>query len=154
MIGGGYYTITGSWDWRVVIGSLPYALGVTGVIFGKHIDKFEMDKSRRIFTLPVVLGEQVSRYTIVGMLVLQYLTVVYLVVTNFFSALLLIVFLALRTFARIYPMFKAPKPDEKPQDYPDVWPNYFVAAAFVHNREFGMYFLLGIILDVIYRLVF
>jgi len=154
MIGGGYYTITGSWDWQVVIGSLPYALGVTSVIFGKHIDKFEMDKTRRIFTLPVVIGERVSRFTILGMLVLQYLTVVYLVVTNFFSPLLLIVFLALRTFARIIPMFKAPKPDEKPQDYPDVWPNYFVAAAFVHNREFGMYFLLGIILDVIYRFVF
>ncbi len=51
MIGGGYYVITGGWDWNVVIASLPYALGVTGVIFGKHIDKFEMDKAKRIHTL-------------------------------------------------------------------------------------------------------
>ena len=40
MIGGGYYVITGAWDWNVVIASLPYALGVTTVIFGKHIDKY------------------------------------------------------------------------------------------------------------------
>jgi 1,4-dihydroxy-2-naphthoate octaprenyltransferase len=38
MIGGGYFAITGVWSWTVVLASLPYALGVTGVIFGKHID--------------------------------------------------------------------------------------------------------------------
>ena len=152
MIGGGYYVITGSWDWNVVIGSLPYALGVTGVIFGKHIDKYEMDKSREIHTLPVVLGEKTSRYVLLSLLVLQYVTVVYLVATRFFSLLLLIVVLALRTFMSILPMFQKPKPDEKPEGYPDVWPNYFVASAFVHNRAFGMYFLLGLILDVILKI--
>lgn len=154
MIGGGYYVVTGNWDWNVVIGSLPYALGVTGVIFGKHIDKYEMDKARRIYTLPVVIGEKTARYIVVGMMIIQYLAVVYLVVTRFFSALLLIVFLALRTLVRLLPMFRAPKPAEKPANYPDVWPNYFVAAAFVHNRSFGSMFLLGLILDAIYRLVF
>lgn len=154
MIGGGYYVVTGNWDWNVVIGSLPYALGVTGVIFGKHIDKYEMDRARRIYTLPVVIGEKTARYMVVGMMIIQYLAVVYLVVTRFFSALLLIVFLALRTLARLLPMFRAPKPAEKPANYPDVWPNYFVAAAFVHNRSFGSMFLLGLILDAIYRLVF
>lgn len=154
MIGGGYYVVTGNWDWNVVIGSLPYALGVTGVIFGKHIDKYEMDKARRIYTLPVVIGEKTARYMVVGMMIIQYLAVVYLVVTRFFSALLLIVFLALRTLVRLLPMFRAPKPAEKPANYPDVWPNYFVAAAFVHNRSFGSMFLLGLILDAIYRLVF
>ncbi len=58
MIGGGYYVISGVWDWNVVIASLPYTLGVTGVIFGKHIDKYEMDKERGIHTLPVLLGEK------------------------------------------------------------------------------------------------
>lgn len=154
MIGGGYYVITGAWDWNVVIGSLPYALGVTGVIFGKHIDKYEMDKARRIHTLPVVLGEKVSRYVLLGILVAQYLTVVYLVVVNFFSVVLLLVFLALRTLRRIAPMFKAPKPADKPADYPDVWPNYFVAAAFVHNREFGVLFLIGLILDLVIKVFF
>jgi len=37
----------------------------------------------------------------------------------------------------VLPIFRRPKPAEKPAGYPDVWPNYFVAAAFVHNRDFG-----------------
>lgn len=154
MIGGGYYVITGVWDWNVILASLPYALGVTGVIFGKHIDKYEMDKSRRIFTLPVLLGEAASRYTVLGMLALQYLTVLYLVITGFFTPVLLVVALALRSFFRILPMFRRPKPAEKPADYPDVWPNYFVAAAFVHNREFGVIFLLGLVLETILKVWF
>jgi len=147
MIGGGYYVITGVWDWQVVIAALPYALGVTTVIFGKHIDKIDMDKSRRIHTLPVLLGERASRFATVGMFILQYLSVGYLVLTGFFSPALLVVVFALRSFFRVLPIFRAPRPAEKPADYPDVWPNYFVAAAFVHNREFGMLYLLGLILE-------
>jgi 1,4-dihydroxy-2-naphthoate octaprenyltransferase len=149
MIGGGYYVITGQWEWNVLVASLPYALGVTGVIFGKHIDKLEMDKEKRIITLPVVLGERVSRYTVFGMLILQYLSVIYLILVGFFTPVMLIVLLALRTFKQILPILRAPKPAEKPADYPDVWPNYFVAAAFVHNRAFGLDYLLGLILNAI-----
>jgi 1,4-dihydroxy-2-naphthoate octaprenyltransferase len=149
MIAGGYFVITGVWSWPVVIASLPYALGVTGVIFGKHIDKFEMDKSRHIHTLPVLLGERASRVTVVGMLVLQYLSVVYLVITGFFTLVMLIVFFSIPVFLQILPMFRQPKPAEKPTDYPDVWPNYFVASAFVHNRRFGLLYLLGLILNAI-----
>jgi 1,4-dihydroxy-2-naphthoate octaprenyltransferase len=118
MIGGGYYVITGAWSWNVVLASLPYALGVTGVIFGKHIDKYEMDKERRIYTLPVVMGEKTARYLLVGMLVLQYLLVAYLVLTGFFTPVLLVVLLALPAFIRIMPLFKAPRPAEKPAGYP------------------------------------
>jgi len=149
MIGGGYYVITGSWDWNVVIASMPYALGVTGVIFGKHIDKFEMDKDRGIHTLPVLLGEKLSRYTVVGMLVFQYLSVLYLIITGFFTPILAVVFLAAPAFLRVWDMYQAPKPEEKPADYPDVWPNYFVAGAFYHNRRFGVIFLLGLIADTL-----
>ncbi|MBI3742306.1 MAG: prenyltransferase [Chloroflexi bacterium] len=151
MIGGGYYVITGAWEWNVVIASLPYALGVTGVIFGKHIDKFEMDKQKGIHTFPVVIGEKIARGMLVGMLVLQYISVAYLVAIGFFTPVMLIVYFALKEFARIYPMFKQSRPAEKPADYPDVWPNYFVAAAFVHNRRFGLLYLLGLIIDAVLK---
>ncbi|HSQ26067.1 MAG TPA: prenyltransferase [Anaerolineales bacterium] len=147
MIGGGYYVITGLWDWNVVLASMPYALGVTGVIFGKHIDKYEMDKERRIHTLPVLLGEKASRAVLVGMLILQYLSVIYLVITRFFTPVLLVVLLAIPEFLRVWPIFKHPKPAEKPADFPDVWPNYFVAAGFVHNRRFGLFYILGLLVD-------
>lgn len=154
MIGGGYYVITGAWSWEVVLASLPYALGVTGVIFGKHIDKISADKEKGIHTLPVLLGERASRVTVVVMWVLQYAAVTYLVVTGFFKPTLLLVFAALPKFIEILPMFRKPRPETKPDDYPDVWPNYFVAGAFVHNRTFGWYFLLGLILDVAWILIF
>ena len=154
MIGGGYYVVAGQWDWNVVIASLPYTLGVTGVIFGKHIDKLEMDRAKRIHTLPVLLGEKNSRAVLTALLVLQYLVTFYLVATGFFTLLALLVLLALRIFVRILPLLRAPKPVEKPADFPDVWPNYYVAAAFVHNREFGLMYLLGLVLDTLLKLVF
>lgn len=149
MIGGGYYVITGQWDWNIVIASLPYALGVTGVIFGKHIDKLDMDRSRRIYTLPVLLHEGPARFLLVAMLILQYVSVIYLIVIGFFTPVLVIVLLALKTFYELWPIFRKPRPTEKPADFPDVWPNYFVAAAFVHNRRFGLLYLVGLILNVI-----
>jgi 1,4-dihydroxy-2-naphthoate octaprenyltransferase len=149
MIGGGYYVIAGNWDWNVVIASLVYALGVTTVIFGKHVDKYEVDKARRIHTLPVLIGEKPGRITIVAMFGLQYLATLYLVLAGFFTPVLLIVLLALPTLFQVLPLFRRPRPAEKPADYPDVWPNYFVAAAFVHNRRFGILYLLGLILETI-----
>jgi len=149
MIGGGYYVITGSWDWNVLLASLPYALGVTGVIFGKHIDKYDMDKEKGIHTLPVILGEKISRYTALGMIFLQYLLVLYLVITRFFTPVMLLIFFSIPVLLQILPMFRNPKPDEKPANYPDVWPNYFVAGAFVHNRRFGLLFMVGLILEAV-----
>jgi len=154
MIGGGYYVVAGEWSWTVVLASLPYALGVTTVIFGKHIDKYEDDRARGIHTLPVLLGEKVSRYVVVIMTALQYLMVTYLVIVGFFTPVMLIVFFALTTFLRQFlPMYRKPKPVEKPADYPaDSWPLWFVGASFVHNRRFGLLFLLGLILDTVLKL--
>lgn len=151
MIGGGHYVITGTWDWWVVIASLPYALGVTGVLFGKHIDKYLPDKARHIHTLPVVIGEKAARITLLVILFLQYGFTLGLIVSKFYTPIMLLVLLAIPTLRRIWPMFKAPKPAEKPADFPDVWPNYFVAAAFLHNRSFGIWFLLGLIADTIIK---
>lgn len=152
MIGGGYYAITGDWSWSVVLASMPYALGVTGVIFGKHIDKYQMDKVRHIYTLPVVIGERPARFTLLAMLILQYIFTFILIAMGYFTLAMVAVLLAIPTLRRILPMFKAPKPDEKPADYPDVWPNYFVAAAFLHNRSFGIWFMLALIVDTVLKL--
>jgi 1,4-dihydroxy-2-naphthoate polyprenyltransferase len=47
-------------------------------------------------------------------------------------------------------MFSRPKPEERPAEYPaDAWPLWFVAMAFQHNRRFGEWYLLGLILDVV-----
>jgi 1,4-dihydroxy-2-naphthoate octaprenyltransferase len=152
MIGGGYYVVTGAWDWNVVIASLPYALGVTTVIFGKHIDKYQEDRSKGIHTLPVVIGEKAGRYTVLAMMALQYLSVIYLVAIGFFTPVMLIVLISLTLAPTVLKMFSAPKPESCPPGYPEsAWPLYFVSMAFVHNRRFGLWYLLGLILEVVLR---
>jgi 1,4-dihydroxy-2-naphthoate octaprenyltransferase len=153
MIGGGYYVITGSWVWNVVLGSLPYALGVTTVIFGKHIDKIEVDKDKGIHTLPVLLGERLSRYTVVGMMVLQYALVFYLAIVGFFTPIILVILFAMPTFFKIiWPMYRNRKPTERPEEYPSyAWPLWFVASAFQYNRRFGTLFLIGLLMDTIWK---
>ncbi len=154
MIGGGYYTITGEWSWQVVLAGLPYALGTTAIIFGKHIDKLDADKSKGIRTLPVLIGERPSRYAVLGMMVLQYLLVLYLVLTGFFTPLMLVVLLSLYGFFKlIVPAYKSSKPATMPREYrADVWPLWYVAFAFLHNRRFGILFVLGLLAEVVLEL--
>jgi 1,4-dihydroxy-2-naphthoate octaprenyltransferase len=153
MIGGGYYVISGSWDWNVVWASLTYAIGPTTVLFGKHIDKLKADKAKKIYTMPVILGEKAARYTVMGMIAIQYLTIIALVLTGFFTPVMLVVLAAVTAFPRIWALFKEPKPEDRPEDYDaSIWPLWFSAAAFYHNKRFGMFFMLGLILEVVLRL--
>jgi 1,4-dihydroxy-2-naphthoate octaprenyltransferase len=156
MIGGGYYVLTGIWNWVVVWASLPYVLGVTTVIFGKHIDKLAVDKAKKIFTLPVLIGEKAARYAILAMMILPYGLVLYLILTGYFTPVMLLVALAIPTFLKLYPQFLKPKPERRPVDFPEGeggWPLYFAPQGFINNRAFGMWFLIGLIADVILRLV-
>ncbi len=154
MIGGGYYVLAGQWDWNVVWASLPYVLGVTTVIFGKHIDKLEIDREKNIHTLPVLLGEKISRYTVIAMMVLPYMMVPLLIVTKYFTPVMLIVFFAIPTLLKIAPAFLKPRPETRPAGFPDGqggWPLYFATLAFGNNRSFGVMFMLGLMLDVLLR---
>lgn len=151
MIGGGYYVLTQHWSWNVVLASLPYVLGVTTVIFGKHIDKLDMDKDKGIHTLPVLIGEKASRFMVLAMMIAPYLFTLYLIAIRFFTPVMLIVFLALPTFLQIYPGFLKPKPETPPEGQIG-WPLYFVGYAFVNNRKFGSLFMFGLLIDVALRL--
>ncbi len=154
MIGGGYYVMAHKWDWNVVTASLPYVLGVTTVIFGKHIDKLMIDKSKGIHTLPVVIGEKIARYAVLAMMILPYFFTGYLIAIKFFTPVMLIVLFALPTFFKVYPALLKPKPAERPADFPDGqggWPLYFAPMAFWNNRSFGTLFMLGLLIDVLLR---
>ena len=118
MIGGGYYVVTGQWSWTVVLASLPYALGPTTVIFGKHIDKYVEDKAKGIHTLPVIIGERTARYAALGMMALQYLLVIYLVITGFFTPVMLLVLLGLTAMPSVWALYSRPKPASEPAGYP------------------------------------
>jgi 1,4-dihydroxy-2-naphthoate octaprenyltransferase len=156
MIGGGYYVLAHTWRWEVVIASLPYVLGVTTVIFGKHIDKFNIDKAKKIFTLPVVIGEKAARYSVLAMMILPYLFTFYLIATKFFTPVMLIVLFALPTLKQLYPAFLKPKPETCPEGFPagqGGWPLFFAPLSFQNNRKFGSLFMFGLLIDVALRLI-
>lgn len=155
MVGGGYYVLTGLWDWNVVLAGLSYSLGVAAALMGKHIDKLDMDAAMHIRTLPVLLGDRLARYATLFFIVLQFLLLAYLIIVGFFTPVMLIVFLSLPMFFRIVvPMYRNLKPAERPEDYPaEIWPLWYVATAFAFSRRFGILFLAGLILDTILRLL-
>jgi 1,4-dihydroxy-2-naphthoate octaprenyltransferase len=155
MVGGGFYVLTGAWDWNVVLAGLSYSLGVTAALFGKHIDKLDMDSDKHIHTLPVLMGERLARISTVVVIILQYLIVGYLMIVGFFTPVMLVVFLSLPMFFQeVLPMYRHPRPAERPESYPaEAWPLWFVASAFRFSRRFGFLFLGGLILDVILRLL-
>ncbi len=157
MIGGGYYVLSGQWDWNVVWASVPYYFGVTTVIFGKHIDKIEVDKAKKIFTLPVILGEKASRYAVIAMMILPYLLVLGMIALRYFTPILLLVLFAIPTLRQTLPNFLKPRPATRPEGFPDGqggWPLFFAPLAFANNRAFGGLFMLAFLLDVAIRVFF
>jgi len=154
MIGGGYFVITGQWNWNVALAGLPYALGPTTVIFGKHIDKLREDRAKKIHTLPVIIGEKAARYSVMVMIALQYLLVAALVLNGFFTPAMLLVLLALIPSPWVWKLLSQPKPETRPEVDRTGWPMWFVSAVFLHNRTYGMWFLLGLIADTVIKRLF
>ena len=152
MVGGSYYVLAGQWSWDVTWLSLVFALGPTTVLFGKHTDKLEADRAKGVNTLPVMLGERISRRCVMGMILAQYALSVFLVLGGAFSWALLLVLLSLHSGWRLQRVFSKPKPVERPVNYPEeVWPLWFSAHAFRHTRQFTTLFLIGVVLDTALR---
>lgn len=150
MVGGSFYVLAGNWSWDVTWLSLVFALGPTTVLFGKHTDKLEADKAKGVNTLPVILGEKLSRQCVLAMIGAQYLMCILLVLAGSFGWVLLLVLLNARSWPRLRAVFSQAKPERPPADYPeDIWPLWFSAHAFRHTRQFTILFLTGLVLDTI-----
>ncbi|MEX1193448.1 MAG: prenyltransferase [Dehalococcoidia bacterium] len=146
MIGGSYYVMAEELPWWVVLASVPYGLGVTTVLFGKHLDKITFDTSKGIRTMPIVLGEKAARWVTIVLSVAMYVSAAALAVWQEMWALALVIG-ALPLLWQLYQFYRRPKPEERPQGYRG-WPLWFVAIAFIHNRRFGMLFVLGLSLQL------
>lgn len=150
MVGGGYYVVTGGIDATVVLVGLPFSIGATTVIFGKHIDKLPQDREKGIRTLPVLLGDPIARASVIAMLVLQYAIVGQLVLSGRLGPALLLVVAAAPALRRTIRCYRSPRPAEPPAALPkNIWPLWFVAFAFDHNRRFGVLYVLGLAIDVL-----
>jgi 1,4-dihydroxy-2-naphthoate octaprenyltransferase len=139
-----------------VLAGAPYALNVTTVIFGKHIDKLEVDRKKRIHTLPVLIGERPARLAIVGMMLLSYAVVLGLIASRYFTPVMAAVLLAIPALRRVFPALLKPRPKDRPEWFPEGqggWPLHFAPLAFVNNRAFEFWYILGLIADTVLRLL-
>ena len=146
MIGGSYYVMTETLPGWVLLASVPYGLGVTTVLFGKHLDKLGFDSSKGIRTMPIVLGESLARKVTIVLSAGMYVSAGALAVWQEMWALVLVIG-ALPLLWQMYQFYRSPKPEEAPKGYPG-WPLWFVAIAFIHNRRFGMLFIAGLAIQI------
>ncbi|HZP39879.1 MAG TPA: prenyltransferase [Candidatus Binatia bacterium] len=146
MIGGTYWVTAGTiapWVW---VASVPYAIVVTTVLVGKHIDKYEQDAARGIHTLPVILGKEASLRLNQALMVGFYAVVAALVVAGRLGPGVLLVGLAIPRLVRVLQAYSQPKPAAPPPGY-RVWPLWFVSLAFFHNKRAGALFVLGLVVN-------
>jgi 1,4-dihydroxy-2-naphthoate octaprenyltransferase len=148
MIGGTYYVTAGSvpsWLW---LATVPYAITVTTVLIGKHVDKYEQDSARGIHTLPVLLGRDRSLRLNQALMIAFYPIVAVLVLTGSLGWGVLLVAGALPRLVRVLTLYNQPKPAAPPEGY-RLWPLWYVSLAFYHNKLAGGLFVLGLVVNVI-----
>lgn len=150
MVGGTFLAATGTIPPWVLLVSVPYALIVTAVLFGKHIDKIEADTKLGVRTLPVILGEARSRAVGQWLMIAFYPLTVLLALVGAVGPWVLIVVLGLPRLLSVLEVFRHPKPGEPPAGYPERgWPLWFVGYAFVHTRRAGGLLTLGLLLNAL-----
>lgn len=149
MIGGTYFVTTGvlpAWIWAA---SLPYALMVTAVLFGKHIDKLTVDERKGIRTLPVILGDERARWLTQVLLVSFFVTVGILVSTGVYGVWTLAVVAAIPRLVKVLGVFSRPRPESEPPGYP-IWPLWYVAWAFTATRLAGVILIAGLLVNAFF----
>jgi 1,4-dihydroxy-2-naphthoate octaprenyltransferase len=151
IIAGVYLVLSGQWSWAVALAGIPFGLSVASINVAKHTDKLSDDKKKGVGTFPVRVGQTFARYTTMATIVFAYGVVIYLVFTGYFSVfMLLILFAGQRAFYAIAVLSK-PRPEGPPKGFEVFWPTWFSGFCFYHNRMFGVLFILGVLLDTLFR---
>ena len=149
MIGGTYYVTTGALQPWVLVASLPYAILVTCVLMGKHLDKFEADAVKGIHTLPVILGRERAGFLTQELMVSFFVLVLCLVLVGTLGVWTLLTFAAVPRLLRVLKVYNQPRPAQAPPNFP-IWPLWYVTWAFVITRSAGSLLVLGLLLDAIW----
>jgi 1,4-dihydroxy-2-naphthoate octaprenyltransferase len=148
MVAGTFFVATGAIPGWVWIASLPYAILVTTVLFGKHIDKIDADTKKGVRTLPVILGERRARLVARVLMIAFYPIVLGAVAVGWIGPWVGLVVLGLPRLASVLRTFSTPRPETPPHSYVG-WPLWFVGAAFIHTRRAGGLLVLGLILNAL-----
>lgn len=148
MVGGSYYVSSGHWSYAAMLIGTLYALAPTAVIFGKHIDKIDMDKSKGIYSLPVLLGAAKSRKAVQLMMLFQYVLAAYIYLNGYIGISILVLLFAIPTLISTFKIFNLERPKSMPEGFrEEVWPLWFAPHAFLYTRRFSSFFLLMLIIE-------
>lgn len=137
--------------WRVALAGVPFGLSVASINIGKHIDKLKDDKAKGVGTFPVRVGQTFARYTDIFSIIAAYGIVIYLVATGYFSTFMLLILFAAQRAMYAVAVLSKPRPEAAPQGFEAFWPTWFSGFCFYHNRMFGGLFVIGILLDTLFR---
>jgi 1,4-dihydroxy-2-naphthoate octaprenyltransferase len=146
MVVGTFFVATGQIPGWVWIASLPYAILVTTVLFGKHIDKIEADTAKGVRTMPVILGERRARLVAQALMIAFYPIVLGAAAVGWIGPWVALVVLGIPRLIEVLRVFGQPKPDVPPHSYVG-WPLWFVGQAFIHTRRAGALLILGLLLN-------
>jgi 1,4-dihydroxy-2-naphthoate octaprenyltransferase len=146
MVVGTFFVATGQTPGWVWIASLPYAILVTTVLFGKHIDKIEADTAKGVRTMPVILGERRARVVAQALMIAFYPIVIVAALVGWIGPWVALVVLGIPRLMAVLKVFGQPKPNVPPHSYVG-WPLWFVGQAFVHTRRAGALLILGLLLN-------
>ncbi len=177
MVMGSYYVMSSSAPIHGWLASVPYGLAVTSVLMGKHLDKAEKDREKKVRTLPVVLGDANAKLLTQIMVFAFYLIIVAEVASGVLPWPALMALLSLPHAMRIISVLSQPTPatpqeafkmaeavipkDLKEQfdpnlpaeEYP-LWPLWYVAWGVWWTRIAGGFLVLGLILQALYEGIF
>jgi 1,4-dihydroxy-2-naphthoate octaprenyltransferase len=148
MVAGTFFVATGELPAWVWLASLPYAILVTTVLFGKHIDKIEADAAKGIRTLPVILGELRARRVAQVLMIAFYPIVLVAAAVGFIGPWVALVVLGIPRLIEVLRVYSRPKPETPPHAYVG-WPLWFVGASFVHTRRAGALLIVGLVLNAL-----
>jgi 1,4-dihydroxy-2-naphthoate octaprenyltransferase len=73
-------------------------------------------------------------------------------VPRYFTPVMLIVFLAFRHAWNAIKLLNNPRPAQPPANWPG-WPTWFSAVTFFHNRQFGGWLILGLVVDTLLHVI-
>ena len=143
MIGGGYAMIAGEISPAAFWASVPYGLGVMSILAGKHIDQMDFDRGKKIWTLPVLLGERAARMLNIATVALIYVVTAVLIVSGQVTPFAAVIVVAFPRASRAIKLMSEPRPDKAPEGYVG-WPLWYHRACLQHNRVFGWAYIGGL----------
>ena len=150
MVGGGFAMIAGQLSPDAFFVSIPYGLGVTTILNGKHIDQMMFDARHGIRTLPVLIGGRFARFLNIVALAGIYAMVAALMVLGRLTPFAAIVVIALPRAVRAIKVMSCDAPATPPDGYVG-WPLWFHRVCLEHNRLFGWTYIAGLAAAVAWR---